>query len=212
MALELAPHTFPTCTPLLPARAQQRFLPSNVSSPSEINSSSEHMLRMLTSISVTVRSTDRKIREAWHGRLADRGIWRTSWTSKRFQGHFYSGSGSPKTLLAAYCWYLAAVPRADDTLYTFCQGGGCSPSTSQMKQTWGAGCQHCCGTARARRRSQLPSPTRAAGRLPPRTSALGGIQPLVASPLALRTLKSCSRRTALGWNLNSSGDVKKPFC
>lgn len=79
------------------------------------------MLRMLTSISVTVRNTDRKIREAWCTHWADRGIWRTSWTSKRFQGHLYSGSGSPKTLLAAYCWYLTAVPRADDILYTFCQ-------------------------------------------------------------------------------------------
>lgn len=54
----------------LPAQSQQFFffLPSNVSSPSEINSSSEHMLRMLTSISVTARSRDREMREGWCAR------------------------------------------------------------------------------------------------------------------------------------------------
>lgn len=90
---------------------------------------------MLTSISVTARSTDRSVRAAWRAHLAGGGIGRTSWTMKPFQGHFYSASGSPKTLLGAQFWFLAA----DDVLPTFCQGGGCQPSTSQMKQPRGAG-------------------------------------------------------------------------
>lgn len=70
---------------------------------------------------------------------------RTSRTKERLQGRFSLWKWEPKaTFLAARCWCLAAVPGADDILCTFCQGGGCGPSTAQMKQPWGAGCQHRC--------------------------------------------------------------------
>lgn len=161
---------------------------------------------------MTVKSTDRKIREARCAHLADSSIWRTSWTSKRFQGHLYSGSGSPKTLLAAYCWFLAAVPRADDILYTFCQGGGCSPSTSQMKQTWGAGCQHSCRTAWARCKGPTSPPRPAQQATWLQECQVWGEFDLwflkVTKPLALQTFKSYSKHTTLEWNLNSPGEVK----
>lgn len=94
------------------------------------------MLRMLTSISVTAR-THRGRLEGPGARVGSRGVLELD--KKCFQGHLHSGSGSPKPLLAAPCWLPAAAPRADDELPTFCQGGGCNPSTSQPKQTWGAG-------------------------------------------------------------------------
>lgn len=83
--------------PLLPG-ASRDILPSKVSSPSEISSSSEQMLRMFTSISVTARGTDREVREAW----ACRGIGRTR---EGFQGRLSPASGSLKTLLGTACWY-----------------------------------------------------------------------------------------------------------
>lgn len=106
---ELMSQTCPHChlpSPL-PAQSQQFFffLPSNVSSPSEINSSSEHMLRMLTSISVTARSRDREMREAgcarvWH----EEGWGGRAGQRNDFKVVFPSGSRIPKPffeLLAA---------------------------------------------------------------------------------------------------------------
>lgn len=86
-------------TSSVPAEFFFFFLPSNVSSPSEINSSSEHMLRMLTSISVTVRSRDRKIREAWRARVWQEEGWGGQ-AGRRSDCKvvFPSGSGSPKPL------------------------------------------------------------------------------------------------------------------
>lgn len=81
------------------------FLPSNVSSPSEINSSSEHMLRMLTSISVTARSRDREMREGWCTRVWHEEGWGGRAGQRNdFKVVFPSGSRIPKPffeLLAA---------------------------------------------------------------------------------------------------------------
>lgn len=71
-----ASKSFPS---LSPTALSRDVLPSNVSSPSEMSSSSEQMLRMFTSISVTARGTDTR-----RSGRAPRGVWRMR---EGFQGH-----------------------------------------------------------------------------------------------------------------------------
>lgn len=162
-------------------------------------------MRMLTSISVTARSTDRSVRAAWCGHSAGGGVGRTGWTMKPFQGHFCSASGSPKTLSSAQFWLLAA----DDVLPTFCQGGGCQPSTSQMKQPRGAG-----ANAHTEQPGLLEGPTS-----PPwatwlqKHQILGGgfnlwFLKVKKKKQPFGTSNLYSKHTKLGWNLNSPRDLK----
>lgn len=120
-----ASKSFPS---LSPTALSRDVLPSNVSSPSEMSSSSEQMLRMFTSISVTARGTDTR-----RSGRAPRGVWRMR---EGFQGCLSLSSGSLRTFLGT-----------DDTRRVLCQGGGRGPGTSQRNQTWARRCQRSCRTA-----------------------------------------------------------------